>query len=335
MIPGGYILQPRCFDKSDASHFSPVTRELWFYLLRNVNHKDNGKYQRGKGFFNFGDIQNDLSWFVGYRRETYSKPQITKSLQRLCEANMIETIKATRGLIVIVLNYSFYQDPDNYSMESLQEFGSEDHTKNVRREFEGNGEGNRVYTDNNTKSLYNNSNKNHEGNDERSAKEMVCERTGRTKNKNDKNVKKEEVLIGEKISPCPHQKIISLYNEKLPLLNKVKETLWNGARAKALVCRWREDKERQTEDWWENLFISISHMPFLNGKNDRGWKADMGWILKSENFTKILEGKYPVEDFQNTLSQFDCDRCEYKMKHKTTCWQEGRKTCASFRRVEV
>ena len=31
---------------------------------------------------------------------------------------------------------------------------------------------------------------------------------------------------------------------------------------------------------------------WLNGKNDRNWKADFEWIIKPENFLKILEGRY-------------------------------------------
>ena len=31
---------------------------------------------------------------------------------------------------------------------------------------------------------------------------------------------------------------------------------------------------------------------FLNGQNDKAWKADFEWILRPTNFLKILEGKY-------------------------------------------
>lgn len=130
-ISGGYILQPRCVDDSDIAHESPVVRELWFYLLRRVNHNDNGKYKRGMGFFNLGDIQEDLHWHVGYRKMKYSKPQLTKSLRRLCERNMIETAKATRGLYITILNYNYYQDPKNY------ESNNEGNTKETRRKSSG------------------------------------------------------------------------------------------------------------------------------------------------------------------------------------------------------
>lgn len=128
---GGYILQPRSFDASDSAHLPPATRELWFYLLRNVNFADNGKYKRGQGFFCFSDIQDDLSWFVGYRKMVYSKPQITKALRRLNEETMTETTKATRGVVITVLNYNEYQDPGNY------EGNGEGSTKETRRKREG------------------------------------------------------------------------------------------------------------------------------------------------------------------------------------------------------
>lgn len=31
---------------------------------------------------------------------------------------------------------------------------------------------------------------------------------------------------------------------------------------------------------------------FLNGVNDRAWKADFEWLMRPENFVKVLEGKY-------------------------------------------
>lgn len=127
-IPGGYILQPRCIDNSDIMHESPIVREVWFYLLRRVNHQDNDKFKRGTNFFNLGNIQEDLHWFVGYRKEKYSKPQLTKAIRRLYERNMIATTRATRGLIITILNYDYYQNPKNY------ESNNERTTKETRKQ---------------------------------------------------------------------------------------------------------------------------------------------------------------------------------------------------------
>ena len=63
---------------------------------------------------------------------TYSKPQLTKALRRLNEGNMTATEKATRGIIITILNYDTYQDPKNY------EGNDEGSTKEQRRNFGGN-----------------------------------------------------------------------------------------------------------------------------------------------------------------------------------------------------
>lgn len=48
-------------------------------------------------------------------------------------------------------------------------------------------------------------------------------------------------------------------------------------------------------------FRMAGESDFLNGKNDRAWKADFEWILRPSNFLKILEGKYlnPVSNQEN------------------------------------
>ena len=130
-IKGGYILQPRVIDESDIIHEPPVVRELWLYLLRKVNHRNIGKFKRGSGFFSLEDISNDLHWFVGFRKMKYSKPQLTKSLRRLRERNMIATMKATRGVFVTICKYDYYQDPKNY------EGNDEEITKETRRQRGG------------------------------------------------------------------------------------------------------------------------------------------------------------------------------------------------------
>lgn len=114
MIKGGYILQPRLFDQSDAARMPPCARELWLYLLRNVNHKDNGKFKRGQGFFNIGDMRNALCWYSGYRKMTYSKTQFTAALRRLRGDVLLTSLETPRGLVITICNYDLYQSPLNY-----------------------------------------------------------------------------------------------------------------------------------------------------------------------------------------------------------------------------
>lgn len=132
MIGGGYILQPRSWDSSKAAHFPPVVREVWHYLLRQVNHNDNELNKRGERYFSLDEIQKSLSWSVGYRVMKYSKPQLTKALRRLREENMIATPKATHGVHITVINYDYYQTPENY------EGNGEGNAKATRRKSKGN-----------------------------------------------------------------------------------------------------------------------------------------------------------------------------------------------------
>lgn len=118
MINGGYILQPRIIDESDISNSPPHVREIWLYILRKANHKDSKSLKRGQLFTSYKDIISDLAWFVGYRKETYKKHHCEIAMKVLTKKNMITTTKTTRGLIVTICKYDYYQDSKNYENDS-------------------------------------------------------------------------------------------------------------------------------------------------------------------------------------------------------------------------
>jgi hypothetical protein len=97
------------------------------------------------------------------------------------------------------------------------------------------------------------------------------------------------LVLSQADDNCPHQKIIDLYHEKLPMLNRVK--VWNAKRQSQLRTRWKEETSRQNLDYWERLFEFIAESDYLTGKIN-GWRADLEWITNSTNFTKIIEGTY-------------------------------------------
>lgn len=48
-------------------------------------------------------------------------------------------------------------------------------------------------------------------------------------------------------------------------------------------------------DWLKQVpaaFAKVAASKFCRGKNDRGWRMDMDFLLKPDTLTKILEGKY-------------------------------------------
>ena len=121
-IKGGYILQPRIIDESSVSKYPPHVREIWGYLLRRANHKDAVSYgvliKRGQLKTSYSEILNDLSWFVGYRKEGYKKHHCETAMKLLMKERMVTTTKTTRGIIVTICKYDYYQDPKNYETDS-------------------------------------------------------------------------------------------------------------------------------------------------------------------------------------------------------------------------
>ena len=62
----------------------------------------------------------------------------------------------------------------------------------------------------------------------------------------------------------------------------------SGERLKALHARCREHgKSRVIE-----VLRRASRIPFLNGAGDKGWVASLDWLLRPNNFSKVMEGAY-------------------------------------------
>ena len=124
MIEGGYILQPRCIDKSWIAHSAPVVRETWFFLLRKANHKDI-KYdgfivKRGQLFITYRGIRDALAWKIGYRTKRYSESAMKHTMKLLRRHLMVELTSEPRGNLITICNYDEYQSPENYERTGEQ-----------------------------------------------------------------------------------------------------------------------------------------------------------------------------------------------------------------------
>jgi len=49
------------------------------------------------------------------------------------------------------------------------------------------------------------------------------------------------------------------------------------------------------EEGWQELLSIVAGSPFLNGDNDRGWRATFSWVLKPANLEKIMDGFYSTQ----------------------------------------
>lgn len=111
------------------------------------------------------------------------------------------------------------------------------------------------------------------------------------------------------LPPCPHTEILRLFAEHLPELPQPRAELWDGERAKALKARWRwcltakrGDGRRYATNrdealhWFGKFFAYVRRCPHLMGDNTRSWTADLGWLVKADNFAKVQQGNYDSKE---------------------------------------
>jgi hypothetical protein len=267
-IEGGYYIKARSIADSDIMRSPPYVREVWDWILMNANHKDNKSIKRGQIFTTLDYICEGLCWFVGYRKVSYTKDHMKKAMKALKNASMITTNKSTRGFLITVCNYEFYQDPKNY--ESTSESTNESTTKAPSKHHESPHD------------------------------KQEC--------KNEKKERKEESKGVATLTPC--QEMIDIWNDEFqkvikPNSNGVQLTKPRGIK---LAKQFKESFKDSLHEW-RVYCQKIRDSAFLSGGNDRGWTADIDWVLEPKNLTKILEGRYEnaeqTRDFHGKPSAHD------------------------------
>lgn len=137
-IMGGYYLKARQIKDSDISHAPPHIREIWDLILREcIFRNGNGKLKRGQWYTSRDQVLDALSWNAGWRKMTYKKTDYENTLRYLRRTGMITTQKTTRGVIITVCNYEYYQDPKNYEYRSdnrIEKSTCTDHEPNDSKE---------------------------------------------------------------------------------------------------------------------------------------------------------------------------------------------------------
>lgn len=118
----------------------------------------------------------------------------------------------------------------------------------------------------------------------------------------------EEVV--EALPPCPHRRLLAMFRARVPELSQPRPELWEGSSgADAMRQRWkwllspdarREDGSRyattaeEAVEWFGRFFDTVAETPFLMGRKTK-WRADLQWLMKRENFVKVIEGRYDRE----------------------------------------
>lgn len=111
-------------------------------------------------------------------------------------------------------------------------------------------------------------------------------------------------VVVSKLDDCPHNEILALYAELLPMLAQPR--VWEGKRQANLRQRWKwvlTNKNSKGEPYatdrdsglafFRRFFTYVAERcQFLLGQNKEGWTADLAWMVEASNFAKIIEGKY-------------------------------------------
>lgn len=87
-------------------------------------------------------------------------------------------------------------------------------------------------------------------------------------------------------------KLITLWNctvgQKKGMPQVVKWVV-GGQRDRALRQRLKEHPDME---WWRGVMTKIIASSFLTGENERGWRADVDWLLRSDTAVRVMEGRY-------------------------------------------
>jgi len=99
-------------------------------------------------------------------------------------------------------------------------------------------------------------------------------------------------LPEEDVDCIKPNEVVRLWNEEcgdvLPKVVKITEE-----RRRKIKSRVASSPERRSPEWWRSYFRAIRASPFLCGDNDRGWRANFDWAVRSETvIARVLEGLY-------------------------------------------
>lgn len=117
-LKSGYYIVPRDLGQTLLAGKTPAARLVYDYLVSKANHQARnvgGKtFERGQCLARIDEIREALSWHRGWKKEMFTRDEVKTALRCLREATMIATRKTTRGMIITVINYDYYQTQKNY-----------------------------------------------------------------------------------------------------------------------------------------------------------------------------------------------------------------------------
>jgi hypothetical protein len=93
----------------------------------------------------------------------------------------------------------------------------------------------------------------------------------------------------DKPSPKDALEAFELYNAMAERVGLPQARTLTPQRRKNLIARMREHGGLEA---WKTALGNVEKSAFLQGRNDRGWRADFDFLLQAARFTKVVEGTY-------------------------------------------
>lgn len=125
VVDGGFIILARKMFEGNLMDKPDLWVKLWLWMIFKANFKDHGKLKRGQLLTSIKEMQDAVSYKVGYRKKRPTVGQIRSAYEAFTNNNMVSVAKTTRGMIVTVLNYDKYQTLDNYEQHTEQHSGEQ------------------------------------------------------------------------------------------------------------------------------------------------------------------------------------------------------------------
>lgn len=87
----------------------------------------------------------------------------------------------------------------------------------------------------------------------------------------------------------PVDELIEAYHKAAPRLLRAVPNRFKGSQGHThLRKRWEEDEAHRSVEWWAQFFAVANENPTWNGENERGWVADLAWLVRRTNFDKVV-----------------------------------------------
>ncbi len=115
-------------------------------------------------------------------------------------------------------------------------------------------------------------------------------------------------------SDCPYQDFINSYSAELRELPKPK--ILTSKRRRAILTIWNFAKShgkyssvKEGLAYWQRYFQNVHNTPYLMGKapdfrDGKTFQATFDWLVKTENFVKIIEGTYDRRKTPDTRTMY-------------------------------